>query len=95
MIEQDKVDDALQRVALAAFIYYPEVHLENPDYRVDHDVDWCMRPLTELSTDARARLSALIGRAIVDPSAHRQEAFTALTLLSAPQADLSATQTNR
>lgn len=84
MIEQGRVDDAVQRVALAAFIYYPEVHLEEPGYRIDQDVDWCMQPLAALSGDLRTRLRELIRRAIVDPSRHRQEAFAALTALHGP-----------
>ncbi|WP_100812204.1 MULTISPECIES: hypothetical protein [unclassified Microbacterium] len=85
MIDREKVDDALQRIALAAFIYYPEVRLDEPAYQVDQDVEWCMYPLTDLSTDARATLRELIPLAIVDPSAHRQEAFAALIALSEPR----------
>ncbi len=88
MIEQDKVDEAVQRVALAAFIYYPDLHREEPDYHVEHDVEWCLQHLGETAPDARRSLRELIGRAIVDPSAHRQEAFTALTALSGAHVEL-------
>jgi hypothetical protein len=83
MVDQDTVDEALQRVALAAFIYYPEVHRDEPGYRIGQDVDWCMQPLANLAVDAHERLRHLIGRAIADPTAHRQETFAALTALTA------------
>lgn len=84
MIDRDNVDDALQRVAFAAFIYYPDVRLDEPGYDIGRDVAWCLQPLADLPRDQRERFGDLVGRAITDPTAHRQEAFAALTALTTP-----------
>ena len=84
MIDRDHVDAALQRVSLLAFLYYPEVHVDEPDYSLSDDVDFCMEPLAELTGDERNSLRDLLGRAIIDPSEYREEVFIALTELAVP-----------
>lgn len=78
MPERDQVDDALQRIALAALMYYPEVHVDEPSYTVQQDVDWCIEPLSDLPEDELAELRTSIGRVITNPTAHREEVFRAL-----------------
>lgn len=40
---------------------------------------WCLEPVTEeLSDDARSALQELVARTVIDPSKHREEAFTVL-----------------
>lgn len=84
MITRDSVDEALQRVALAAFIYYPHVRLDEPSYDIGRDVAWCIQPLADLPLDQRERIGDLIGRAIVDPTVLREETFAALSALNGP-----------
>lgn len=84
MITRDSVDDALQRVALAALIYYPDVRRDEPGYDIKRDVAWCLQPLADLPPDQRERFEVLIVRAITDPTTHRQETFAALTALTSP-----------
>ncbi|ALJ21447.1 hypothetical protein [Microbacterium sp. No. 7] len=84
MIDRDSVDDALQRVALAAFIYYPDVRLDEPSYDIGRDVAWCLQPLADLPREERERFGDLVGWAITDPTAHRQETIAALSALATP-----------
>lgn len=84
MIDRELVDAALQRVSLLAFLYYPEVHVDEPDYSLSDDVDFCMEPLAELAADSRDALRDLLSRAIIDPSEYRADVFAALTELAAP-----------
>lgn len=73
-----KLEDAdvlLQRVATIAIMYYPNLPADSPEYRLSEDVDWC---LDEMAVGAsETELRHLIGRTVVDPTAHR-EALTAL-----------------
>ncbi len=86
MSTQDQIDTALQRTAIAAFIYYRQIHVDQPDYRLDEDVDWCVEPLGDLEGDALASVRESVGRAIVDPSEYREELFAALSDLADPDA---------
>lgn len=83
MTTRENKDAAMQRVALLSFLYYPEVHVNEPDYSLNDDIDFCLEPLTELDTGQRDELRRLIGQAIIDPSAYREEVFAALTALVA------------
>ena len=56
MPSREEVDDVLQRVGLAAISYYPEIHVDEPDYTVDGDVDWCLEPVTDLTDEQRKQL---------------------------------------
>ncbi len=82
-----KLEDAdllLQRVATIAIMYYPGLPADAPEYKLDDDIDWC---LDETSPgDASPELRDLIGRTVVDPTAHR-EALTALVYGKVPDAD--------
>ena len=78
MSTRDSVDDTLQRVAMAALAYYPEVQLDEPGYQLAEDVDWCLEPLTALGKEDMARLRDLVGRTITNPSEYRQTLFGAV-----------------
>lgn len=81
MVEQDRVDDTLQRVGLAALIYYPELHVDEPEYAVADDAEWCLEPLNGLPAGQLESLRDTVARTIVDPTAHRSALFTALRAL--------------
>ena len=81
VVVQDRVDDTLQRVGLAALIYYPELHVDEPEYAVADDVDWCLEPLNCLPAGQLESLRDVVGRTIVDPTAHRAGLFAALRAL--------------
>jgi hypothetical protein len=85
MIERDNVDEALQRVSMPAFLYYPEVHVDEPSYSLSSDLNFCMEPLAGLGDAEREELRELLGRAIIDPSVYREDVFAALTELTAPE----------
>lgn len=85
MPSREEVDDVLQRVGLAAISYYPEIHIDEPDYTVDTDVDWCLEPVTDLTDEQRAALREAVGLAVTNPTAHRYALFQ--TLLELAPAD--------
>ena len=78
MPTQEDIDDLLQRVAIAALAYYPEVHTDEPKYQLDDDTRWCLGPLAGLDSEPLARLHTLIGLTITDPTQHRQDLFGAV-----------------
>ena len=82
MTAQDQIDIALQRTAIAAFIYYPQIHVDQPDYRLDEDLAWCVEPLGELDPVDLAAVRELVGRAIVEPTEYREELFAILSGLA-------------
>lgn len=87
MTDRDGVDDAVQRVGLVALMYYPEIHVEEPTYDIQQDVDWCVEPLSDLPADLLAELRVSIGRAITNPTGHREEVFHALLDLVADDSE--------
>jgi hypothetical protein len=82
MPSREEVDDVLQRVGLAAISYYPEIHVDEPDYTVDGDVDWCLEPVTDLTAEQRTSLREAVGLAITNPTAHRYALFQSLLELA-------------
>lgn len=82
MTAQDQIDVALQRTAIAASIYYPQIHVDQPDYRLDEDLAWCVEPLGELDAVALAAVREIVGRAIVEPTEYREELFAILSGLA-------------
>lgn len=71
MPSREAIDDVQQRVGLAAISYYPEIHVDEPEYTVDVDVDWCVEPLTDLSADQLRAVREAVGLTITNPTAHR------------------------
>jgi len=70
-ISQEQFDDLLNRAALASLFYYPEIVVDDDDYRIQNDVDYCMEPVVGIADEAAERLRASIGRTIANPTAHR------------------------
>jgi len=72
-MSQDQFDDLLNRTALAALFYYPEIVVEDGDYNLKNDIDYCMEPMAGLPDEDADRLRNVVGCVIVNPSAHRSE----------------------
>ncbi|GAT74056.1 hypothetical protein MHM582_2557 [Microbacterium sp. HM58-2] len=70
----EEADLLLQKVGTIGIMYYPDMSVDSPGYRLDDDIAWCVDGLPD--NVATAELRELIGKAIVDPTAHR-EALTA------------------
>jgi hypothetical protein len=85
MAEQDRIDDTLQRVGLASLMYYPEIVVDEPEYAVIDDADWCLEPLDGLPDAQLSQLRELVARTIVDPTANRLRLFGALRALRPQQ----------
>jgi len=82
-ISQEQFDDLLSRAALAALFYYPEIVVDDDNYRIENDVDYCMEPVVGISDEAAERLRAAIGRLIANPTGHRAD-LVALVIEMAP-----------
>ena len=81
VVEQGRVDDALQRTGLAALMYYPELQVDEPEYTVADDVEWCLEPLNGLPVEQLEPLRDVVARTIVDPTTHRARLFAVLRAL--------------
>ncbi|MBD8024589.1 hypothetical protein [Microbacterium gallinarum] len=82
MTDRDHADAVLEHVAVLAFLYYPGIQVDDPTYRLADDTEWCLARLGDVSDTERERIGALIARAIIDPTATREELFTALADLT-------------
>ena len=82
-ITQEQFDDLLSRAALAALFYYPEIVIDDEDYRIQNDIDFCMEPVGGIPDDSAERLRLAVGRMITNPTAHRSE-LVALVIEMAP-----------
>ena len=83
-ISQEQFDDLLARAALAALFYYPEIVVDDDDYRIQNDVEYCMEPIFGLAKEADARLRRTVGRTIADPTANRAELIALVIELAPP-----------
>ena len=49
MPTKEDIDDVLQRIAIAALAYHPDIPTTHPpEYQLADDVIWCLQPLTGL-----------------------------------------------
>ena len=78
MSDRERAEAVLEHVAVLAFLYYPGIEVDDPSYRLADDIEWCLARLRDLSEVDRGRMGALFARAITDPTAAREELFTAL-----------------
>ena len=83
-ISQEQFDDLLSRAALAALFYYPEIVVDDDDYRIENDVEYCMEPIFGLAKEADARLRLTVSRTIADPTANRAELIALVIELAPP-----------
>lgn len=81
MSDRERADAVLEHVAVLAFLYYPGIEVDDPSYSLGEDIAWCLARLGDVSDVERERLNALFARAITDPTATREELFTALAEL--------------
>lgn len=72
-IPQDHFDELLQRTALAALFYYPEIVLEDGDFDLQKDIAYCMESVEGLPDDDADRVRDAVGRVIVNPTTHRSQ----------------------
>ncbi|SDG84094.1 hypothetical protein [Microbacterium pygmaeum] len=70
-LPQERFDELLHRTALAALFYYPEIAVDDADYNLQSDIDYCLEPVAALGADELNGLRAVVGRVITNPSAHR------------------------
>jgi hypothetical protein len=88
MSDRERADAVLEHVAVLAFLYYPGMEVDDPSYRLAEDIEWCLVRLGDVSDAERERMGTLFARAITDPTAAREELFTALADLDrVPTAD--------
>lgn len=66
---------------MLAFLYYPGIEEHDPGYTLAEDIEWCLVRLGDVSDAERERMGGLFARAITDPTATREELFTALAEL--------------
>ena len=83
-IPQEQFDDLLNRTALAALFYYPEIAVDDVSYRIQDDVDYCMEPIFGLAEEIDAKLRVAVGRTIADPTAHRADLLAMVIELAPP-----------
>lgn len=81
MSDRERADAVLEHVAVLAFLYYPGIEVDDPSYSLAGDIDWCLARLGDVADVERERMRALFAEAITDPTATREELFTALVEL--------------
>lgn len=69
----DDADEIIRKAGMLALLYYPELHADDPEYSLARDVDWVLNHMTAPDPDDEAVLRDAIGRAIIDPTAHRAD----------------------
>lgn len=76
---EDQVQEVVGRMGMSAMLYYPEIHIDDEQYKLMEQAEWCVEPLeAEVSGDGRTALRELIARTIVAPTIHREECLSVL-----------------
>lgn len=83
-VPQEKFDDLLSRTALAALFYYPEIAIDDTDYNIQNDVEYCMEPVSAIWDRDAERLRNAVGRVITNPTVHRSELLALVIELAPP-----------
>jgi hypothetical protein len=83
MLDRAAAEAARWRIAVSAFEYYPDKHLDEPGYTLDEDVAWCIEPLTGLASAELEQLRVAIRTLITTPTADRQAFIRHLATLTA------------
>ena len=83
-IPQEQFDDLLSRTALAALFYYPEIAVDDGDYNIQNDIEYCMVPVAGITDEDAERLRIAVGRVITNPTAHRSELLALVIELAPP-----------
>ena len=78
MSDRERADAVLEHVAVLAFLYYAGIEVDDPSYSLAEDIEWCLARLGDVSDVERQRMRGLFARAITDPTATREELFTAV-----------------
>jgi hypothetical protein len=86
-IPQERFDDLLSRTALAALFYYPEIVVDDADYNLQNDIEYCMEPVSGIAGEDAQRLRAAVGRVITNPTRHRSELLALVIELAPPPTD--------
>lgn len=78
-ISEEAVTDVIGGVAMAAFSYYPEIHVDDESYDLMGTTAACLEPLrVDLPADTHAALMEMVARAIIDPTKYREDALDTL-----------------
>ena len=84
-LPQERFDELLQRTALASLFYYPEIAVDDSNYNLQKDIEYCLEPIMALDSGDLDDLRTVVGRVITNPSAHRAELIE-LVIQLAPEA---------
>ncbi|WP_409047875.1 hypothetical protein AB2L57_01035 [Microbacterium sp. HA-8] len=82
MIDRAHTDATVYRVAICAFTYHPNKHLDELGWDIAEDVAWCLAPLRALSAELLAEFRVTIATLITTPAADRQAFIRRLSALS-------------
>ncbi len=66
------VNTGIAGLALVAFTYYPDKHLDEPGYTIDEDLEWCAESMTALPIETQQQLMAEIRMLVLEPTRDRQ-----------------------
>lgn len=79
MLTQEAADLTLQRIALTSLLYFPEISVDDPAYRLEDEVGWCIE---SLDPGDREALRDLVMRTILNPTEYRTRLFSRLMELA-------------
>lgn len=82
MLDRSDAEAVLFRVAVAAFMYYPEKHIQEPGYSVEEDLEWCAKPMAILPEPTQQDLLDEARAIITDQTRDRRKFIDTVISLS-------------
>ena len=71
-MNSNEADQIIQKAGIVSVLYYPEIHADDPDYRLANDVAWVLEDAAQPGKDDRAILVDLLSRVAIDPTGNRR-----------------------
>lgn len=82
-ISEDALQEVIANVAVATFTYYPEIHIDAPEFDLMGAAAACLEPVrAAIPAETGDALIDLIARTIIDPTKYREEALDTLMELA-------------
>lgn len=82
-VTEDALQEVIANIAIATLTYYPEIHVDAPDFNLVDTAAGCLDPVrSALPAETVDALTDLIARAIIDPTKYREETLDTLMELT-------------
>jgi len=71
-MNRTQADSIVFKTGVLAMMYYPELIVDDPAFKLANDVTWCLDEAGEISESDLELIRDVVGRTIIDPTLNRE-----------------------